>query len=251
MMSGASPIGPNGKDMKRLRAYTFLPLGALVLLLCAPATGLSKPPVAPVKRPMDLRSFSSGATRKCCSPVVLATPLVIDLDDNGRPSLLAGPKWKWRRKASSKESVYRRIDLDGTGVKEWEWVGPEDGLLVWMKDLQETMKGKDLFGGNTWNKQWNNGFEPLCMLDENKDKLLTGDELKDIGVWQDANSDAIAQRGEIIRVADLGITSLDVTFKGAHSRAANSRGAVRNGRKLHVWDWWSAQRPEPSSLSTD
>lgn len=223
----------------------------MVLLPCAPVPGLSEPPCSLDGKTTDLRDFVSVATCKSDPPAVLATPLVIDLDGDGRPSLLAGPKWKWRRKASPNESVYRRIDLDGTGPKEWEWVGPEDGLLVWMKDLQETPKGKDLFGGNTWNKQWNNGFEPLCVLDDNKDKLLTGEELKDIGVWQDANSDAIAQRGEIIPVADLGITSLDVTFKGTHSRAVSHGGAIRNGRKLRVWDWWSARRPEPSALSTD
>lgn len=183
----------------------------------------------------------AGASK---ASAVYATPLVVDLDKNGKPSLLAGSRWKWGRKPSKDAADYRRIDLDGTGVKEWEWVGPDDGLLVWMKDLKGTPVAKDLFGGHTWSKSFNNGFEALFMLDENKDRVLTGEELAHIGIWQDANSDAIAQAGEIKPVAAWDITKLRVTYRGTHSRAASHGGAIRNGRKLHVWDWWSAQRPE-------
>ncbi len=191
---------------------------------------------------MENVTSSRKASTKPSRSVIFVTPLIVDLDRNGRPSLLAGSKWKWRRKPSSKASVYRPIDLDGTGVKEWEWVGPKDGLLVWLKDLQGTPKGKDLFGSCTWFKPWNNGFEPLGMLDENKDKFLTGEELKFIGIWQDANSDAIAQKGEITSVADCGITSIDTTYRGRHSRAVGKKGATRNGKRLRIWDWWSAGR---------
>ncbi len=182
---------------------------------------------------------------------VFATPLVVDLDNSGKPSLLAGPRWKWGRKPSKEAASYRRFDLDGTGVKEWEWVGPNDGLLVWMKDLKGTPTAKDLFGIRTWNKTFNNGFEPLFMLDANKDKVLTGEELSHIGVWQDSNGDAIAQAGEITPVAACGITLLKVTYRGSHSRAVSHGGAICNGRKLHVWDWWSAQRPEPAPAQVE
>lgn len=191
------------------------------------------------------------APSKPARSTVFVTPLVVDLDRNGGPSLLAGSKWKWGRKPSSKDSVYRLIDLDGTGAKEWEWVGPDDGLLVWLKDLQGTPTGKDLFGSRTWFKPWNNGFEPLSVLDENKDKVLTGEELKFIGVWQDANGDAIAQEGEITTAADRGITSIGVTYRGRHSRAVGKKGVMCNGKRLRIWDWWSAGRPATSDVLMD
>lgn len=176
---------------------------------------------------------------------VYATPLVVDLDESGSPSLLAGSRWKWGRHPSKKAEHYRLFDLDGTGPKEWEWVGPDDGLLVWLKELKGNPTSKDLFGGHTWSKMFNNGFEALFTLDANHDRVLNGEELAHIGIWQDANSDAVAQPGEIATLAERGITELKVTYSGRHSRAARRGGATCNGHKLYVWDWWSVQRPKP------
>ena len=139
--------------------------------------------------------------------------------------------------------------MDGTGPKEWEWVGPDDGLLVWLPQVKGTPTSKDLFGANTWSKKFNNGFEALYTLDANHDRALTGEELANIGIWQDANGDAVAQPGEIATLAERGITELKVTYSGRHSRAARRGGATCNGRKLYLWDWWSVQRPEPRPAS--
>ena len=175
------------------------------------------------------------------------TPLMIDLSGDGQANLLAGSQWRKikDRRPSTDLSVYRSFDLDGTGKKEWEWIGKSDGLLVHTAGLKGTPTYKELFGTRTFDNPWKHGYEALATLDTDANGVLQEDELQDIGVWVDANSDAVAQPGEIQSAKDAGLSQLSVRFEAdADGNVSNSRGANVGGRDVAVWDWISYAFPK-------
>jgi hypothetical protein len=87
----------------------------------------------------------------------------------------------------------------------------------------------------------------LAELDKNKDGLLTGDELNGLYVWQDLNSDAMVESGELKPVTECGIKSLSVKAinepSGDLIDAHAPGGAVlADGKKLDIYDWWSKSK---------
>lgn len=117
-----------------------------------------------------------------------------------------------------------------------------------MKQIEETPSDvyKFVFGNHTWGKSFPEGFSALRELDKNNDGKLSGDELGLVGVWQDANSNAVVDEGEVRPVASAGIESLAVSPspKSPEGNYMNEAGAVKqDGSPVHVWDWWSAGSP--------
>jgi len=175
------------------------------------------------------------------------TPLLLDLSGDGVPDLLAGSNWRKGedRRPSTDRSNFRLFDLDGTGAKRWEWVGPKDALLVYLEGLKGTPDSKALFGTNTFGKAWTHGYQPLQTLDKDGNGSLEGDELSVIGLWVDGNGDAEAQDGEIVPASQTGLTSLSVGFsEDSQGNVSNNKGAVVNGKELAIWDWISYAYPE-------
>ncbi|MHB2019026.1 MAG: hypothetical protein ACYCW6_18925, partial [Candidatus Xenobia bacterium] len=109
-----------------------------------------------------------------------------------------------------------------------EWIGPHDGLLVEPK-VDGSVDGSCLFGSQGG---WSNGYEKLSMRDANHDGKLTGDELKGLAVWVDANGNGQADPGELKTLDELGITEIDLQHVGFRS------SFVMNGKKHTMWDWW-------------
>ena len=72
----------------------------------------------------------------------------------------------------------------------------------------------------------------MAAYDTNKDGQLSGEELNDLRVWTDVNSDAVAQPSELKTLAELGITSLSVNHNNYKS------SFVRNGQTYDSFDWW-------------
>lgn len=170
------------------------------------------------------------------------SPIIVDVNFLGEPDLLAGPDWKKNRSARPEPASWRKFDLDNKGPAMWEWVGPKSGLLVWSDqgaDIQPT--GHNLFGNVTWGGAWHDGYQPLASLDENKDNKLTKKELENLYIWLDANSDAVAQSGEIKSLADLEIVAIGVN--ATRDRAGNAHKVAgfetKDGQKGATWDWWS------------
>jgi len=177
----------------------------------------------------------------------IGTPLVLDLSGDDAPDLLAGGEWRQlpERMPSSNVKAYREIDLDGSGVKPWEWVGPTDGVLVLLEGLQGTPTGNHLFGTATYGKSWKNGFEALAVQDKDHNGTIEGSELEAIGIWIDGNSDAVAQDGEIKPAAEHGVQMLPTKYNtDAFGNTHSPRGAVVKGSNTTVWDWISYTYPE-------
>ena len=142
-----------------------------------------------------------------------------------------------------------RFDLAGDGLgREWPWVKPTAGILVW--DPGHTGKitsGLQLFGSVTWWLFWKDGYEPLAALDNDRNGWLEGAELRGIAVWFDRNGNGIADPGEDVSLASLGVKRIAVLATGLSAGApANPRGVeLRDGSFLPTFDW----TPVPLSSS--
>lgn len=133
------------------------------------------------------------------------------------------------------------FDLAGmeTGHK-WPWVNDRAGVLVW--DPKQTgiiTSGRQLFGNMTWQMLFRDGYEALATLDRNRDGSLAGNELSGIGLWIDANQNAISDPGEVVGAQKAGITSIAV------KPAVDSKGTLQidsgvtwsDGKSTPSYDW--------------
>ncbi len=134
-----------------------------------------------------------------------------------------------------------RFDLDGDGVAEPRpWVKPTTGLLVWNPDSGgKILSGRQLFGSVTWWLFFSNGYRALDILDDNRDGLLTGAELRGISAWFDRNSNGRSDRGEAVSLERLGITALGTRSSGYDGECPMHRSGIRfrDGRTLPSYDW--------------
>ncbi len=133
------------------------------------------------------------------------------------------------------------FDLDGTGRHmQWPWLKPTTGLLVW--DPQNTGKiisGRQLFGTATWWLLFANGYAALDSLDDNRDGVLSGSELRGIGVWFDKNGNGCSDPGEVQPVTEFGVQAIRTRSTGSdHGMLINAQGIVlKNGTIVPTYDW--------------
>jgi hypothetical protein len=205
----------------------------------------------------DPPTLDNGCEWQCHDNGNRSSPILIDVNGLGYPDLLAGKSWRKDRAAKVGEAAFRVFNLDLTGPRLWEWVGPKTGILVYWKagagagdagadgkNIPRVIDGSALFGTHTFGRTWPNGYEALASLDKNTDGQITGDELADLWVWVDANSNAQVDPGEI-RPALFYLKALNarpVSYPGGDAEAP--KGAVlQSGAMVPTWDWWSAPAP--------
>lgn len=103
-----------------------------------------------------------------------------------------------------------RFDADGSGLeKRWTWITKDAGWLVY--DPHHSGKitsALQLFGNVTFWMFWNNGYEALAALDDDRDGMLVGKELEGLAIWQDLNHNGTSERGEVKPVAQCGIVAI-------------------------------------------
>jgi len=182
---------------------------------------------------------------KCKKDVWYTSPVILDLYGLGEPDLLAGPEWKKPRPPARIGGTTRLFDLDGTGAKQWEWVGPKAGLLVYGKTRPTKVDGTVLFGTHTGGQEWDNGYQPLANLDSDKSGAVEGDELKELWVWLDADSDASVGSGEMTPAAQW-VRKISVKPEvDIEGNAWTPNGVtLKDGKQVASWDWWScAENP--------
>ena len=106
------------------------------------------------------------------------------------------------------------FDADGTGQRNgWTWITRDAGWLVY--DPHRTGKvtsALQLFGGVTFWMFWENGYNALISLDDDRDGILSGKELDGIAIWNDRNVNGVSEPGDIKTLAELGIVAISCRY---------------------------------------
>lgn len=135
------------------------------------------------------------------------------------------------------------FDADGTGFqKRWTWISKDLGWLV--NDPHHTGKvtsALQFFGNVTFWMFWENGYQALGALDDDRDGMLAGKELEGLAIWQDINGNGISERGEVKPLAEWGIVAISceyVTDMNRPDRIAYSPRGVffRDGSTRPTYD---------------
>ncbi len=189
--------------------------------------GTSKIPCASVMHPIFGFAAESGAFRNDN-----ASPLVLDLNKNGKIDLLSA----WRKGGPV------QFDLAGDGEKiRMGWVAAGDGLLAYDINKNGVIdSGRELFGESTErvqrdevNGKFTNGFLALAQFDRNHDGVIDVHDpiFNDLVIWQDRNADGISQSGELMSLAKAGVVSLNLRYQTV-SRADQPNVVAGNDIKL-------------------
>jgi Ca2+-binding RTX toxin-like protein len=150
--------------------------------------------------------------KKVKAAEIIPSPIILDLDGDGVETLAV--------------NAGIHFDHGNDGLAEQTgWVGKDDGLLV--RDLNGNGKidsGLELFGDQTRlanGQRAANGFEALRELDSNGDGKVDASDAAfgALRIWKDANSDGIADAGELLGLTEAGVQSIKVAR--ANLRPAN------------------------------
>jgi hypothetical protein len=122
-----------------------------------------------------------------------------------------------------------RFDADGTGPREWTWITPEAGWLVYdAGDRGAITSALQWFGNVTFWLFWSNGYDPMRALDDDADGELSGPELRHLAIWHDRDRDGVSDAGEVRPLAAHGIVALSCRYvdgDGTQFAALSPRGA--------------------------
>ena len=146
-------------------------------------------------------------------------PIIIDLNKNGI--------------TSTKLNNTTYFDHDNNNFKEaTSWIDKGDAFLALDKNSNGLIdNGNELFGNHTISntkygeKEANNkdtsinGYEALKAYDLNGDNVIDSkDEIYDkLLLWKDSNQNAITDKGELIKLKDSGIVSIDLNYKNTNT----------------------------------
>jgi len=131
-----------------------------------------------------------------------------------------------------------RFDADGSGTDQrWTWISPSAAWLAYAPN-GEIKSGRDLFGSVTFWIFWANGYDALASLDDDGNGRLEFRELDGLVLWQDVNSDGIADRGEVTDVRTSGIRSIHVGYSRHESGIPWRQGGAiwANGDETDTFD---------------
>jgi hypothetical protein len=157
------------------------------------------------------------------------TPVAVPLRDDAAPAALVDDRARVR------------FDADGTGAREWTWITPDAGWLVYdAAGRGEITSALQLFGNVTFWLFWSNGYEPMRALDDNHDGELAGPELRHLAIWRDADRDGVADRGEVLPLGSHGIVAVScehVEVDDARFAAISPAGVrLANGATRPTYD---------------
>jgi hypothetical protein len=177
------------------------------------------------------------------------TPIMLDLNGDGIHTLSA--------------SSGVNFDLNGTGhAIKGGWVGAHDGLLVLDRNGDGVVNdGRELFGSGTLapdGHRAGNGYAALALLDANHDGVLNAKDadFSKLQVWVDQNQNGVTDAGELHKLAELGIVSMDLhAHAGTQVDNGNLLGLVSSyttsdGQTKAMADVWLT-RDHGASTTTD
>uniref|UniRef100_UPI003B01D1E5 calcium-binding protein n=1 Tax=Actinobacillus pleuropneumoniae TaxID=715 RepID=UPI003B01D1E5 len=165
-------------------------------------------------------------------------PLIIDMDGNGVKTI----------------SINKNVcfDLDNNFFAEnVGWVEKGDAFLVWDRDNNGVIdSGNELFGNHTLlrnGKKADNGFAALKELDDNNDQIFDEKDKAwfQLQLWFDHNQNGVSDEGELVKLSESGIKSIDLAYKNNNSTDENgnehrqqSHVTWNDGRTSGITDVW-------------
>jgi hypothetical protein len=140
------------------------------------------------------------------------------------------------------------FDLDGSGAAQrWSWVKPETGILCWdPRGTGKITSGYQLFGSVSYRLFFDDGYQALDLLDNDRDGALAGKELNGISVWFDRDGDGVSDPGEVAAVGTLGVVSISCRATGVDAGCAASLEGLTlsDGTTLPTFDWVATRRDQ-------
>ncbi len=175
----------------------------------------------------DATFLSSGENDMSWDAAI--TPIAIDLDGNGIHTI-------------ARADFAGKFDLLGTGnAIQSGWLSGGDAFL----SIDANGNGRiddisELFGGSAKGS----GFARLASFDSNADGVVNADDAQfgALTVWRDANSNGLTDAGELLTLAEAGVTSLDAGFEELAFLDANNNlhlersTAIVNGQAVSMTD---------------
>jgi hypothetical protein len=142
------------------------------------------------------------------------------------------------------------FDLDGDGrVESWPWIKPDTALLVWDPNGTGVIEsGRQLFGSVTWWMFFEDGYQAMNALDDNRDGELAGEELAGLALWFDRNGNGVSDTGEVIPIERTPVEAL-TTFSLSRDGDSPWHPAgmrLKDGRTLATYDWVTSSVDGPS-----
>jgi hypothetical protein len=177
----------------------------------------------------------------CCNP----TPILIDTDGGG--IAFDGP------------DSGPLFDIGGSGSVRVSWPVPTSRAMWLALDRDNNGRidnGRELFGNATSQPpppagHFRNGFFALAQFDRpesggNADGIISRADMifESLKLWHDANANGISETGELYSLMDIGIVSIDLSFKDSkkediHGNLFRYRSKVRldKGSPADRWAW--------------
>jgi hypothetical protein len=168
-------------------------------------------------------AFAVGGLARWAAAKVLKDPLILDLDGNGIETI-----------ALTDSNVHFNFDGNGFAVRTG-WAAPTDGMLA----IDHNGNGiiddaSELFGSPT-----QDGFAVLETFDLNHDGVINASDevFAQLRVWQDLNSDGVTDTGELRTLAEVGISSINLSrtaLTGTNNGHGRGFGATFNWTDGHA-----------------
>ena len=113
-----------------------------------------------------------------------------------------------------KMDAFIKFKFDGKNEVRTLWPAITDKASFLAIDLNHNGRidsGLELFGNYTAGSSYNDGFEALtALLDKNKDNIITGNELNNLLIWHDKNSNGKTEFGELVKAKRFGLKKIDL-----------------------------------------
>jgi len=171
-------------------------------------------------------------------PVMYVTPVVVPLTDAPFDTMVD-------------HTSDVAFDFAGTGdARAQGWLTADAAWLVWDPEWRGDMRsGFDMIGARTWSVFWNDGFEALRALDDNRDGELTGAELGGLALWRDENGNGVSDAGEVLPANVHGIVALSVRGQATRPGLLTAPNGVRfdSGHTRPLYDWTPGLGAAPTS----
>ena len=135
------------------------------------------------------------------------------------------------------------FDMEGRGRRRYSpWPGAEAGFLVYLADGErEVHSGLQLFGNATFWLFWQNGYQALAALDDDRNGRIEGEETRGLAIWQDRDGDGRSAPSELKSLKKAGIRALFYDWSRELSSGdylyADTGVEYEDGQRGASFDW--------------